>query len=120
MLPLILSSSDCINMYGNKYFTAEHVQREEEQMAESQGRFDHALSSSGASDQELSCARLQLTKEATLAMVSQLVHIADQFPTLDIRTALEQADLKLEAEEGSRPQSAASLAQGMGTLDAVA
>lgn len=88
-------------------------------MAESQGRFDHALTSSGASEQELSCARLQLTKGATQAMLSHLTHIADQFPTLDIRAALEQADLRME-EEGSRPQSAASLAQGMGALEAAA
>lgn len=88
-------------------------------MAESQGRFDHALASSSASEQELSCARLQLTKEATQSMLSYLTHIADQFPTLDIRGALEQAGLRLEAE-GSRPQSAASLAQGMGTLEVAA
>ena len=88
-------------------------------MAEAQGRFQHACESSGASDEELKCARLELMKGATQAMLSQLSRIADQFPTLDIKAALGVTGLGLEVCDVSRPQSAASLAQGMGELEAV-
>jgi hypothetical protein len=66
--------------------------------------------------------RLDLTQQANRAMLSRLAAVAAQFPTINIFDATRQAGLDItivdqEDEPSTRPQSAQSLANGMGTLE---